>query len=327
MKMFNMTKKISAYILILTIVLGFTACEHKKKNTSSSGVVSVICDESFENILNQEIEVFEYTYPNAHIIPYYMDERSAIDSLMELKTQLIIIPHKLTAAHEAQLKLKNRRLFQQRLAVDAIALIVNKDNPIEELSMSELHDVLTGGVANWGEIWPSKLKKIQVVFDHKGSSIVKYMEDSVMHGKPFGNEVYAQNSNKEVLDMVSKNKNALGIIGVSWVTSDMKGRSMSVAEHAKELQKNDTTTLDFNDNIKVLKIRRDDQAIGYQPYQAYIFSGEYPLYRSIYVVSTAARGSLPSGFLAFMTGFIGQKIIQNTGVLPAAIQPRMVQVD
>ncbi len=322
-----MRNKILTYSILLTLLLGISSCESKKKNTSSSGIATVICDESFENILNQEVEVFEYTYPNANIIPYYMDESSAIDSLMNLSTQLIIIPHELTEAHRAKLKAKNRNLFQQRLAVDAIALIVNKDNTIEELTISELRDILTGASSRWDEIEPSKLGKIQVIFDHKGSSIVKYMEDSVLRGKPFSNEVYAQNSNKEVFDVVSKNKNAIGIIGVSWITSDMKGRTKSVAEHTKELQKNDTTTLEFNSDIKVLKIRRDDEPIGYQPYQAYIFSGEYPLYRSIYAVSTAARGSLPSGFLVFMTGYIGQKIIQNTGVLPAAIQPRMVQIE
>ena len=153
------------------------------------------------------------------------------------------------------------------------------------------------------------------------------MVDSITGGKPFEGEVYAQNSSRDVLDAVSKNKNALGLIGVSWITPDMRGRSQSAAEYYQELQKNDTTALDFNNNIKVLKVRRDDSPIGFKPYQAYIFSGEYPLYRSIYIVSTGARGSLPHGFLSFMTGFVGQKIIQNTGVLPAAIQPRMVQVN
>ncbi len=321
--------KFKSYVIAIISILIFTltACGPKPKNTYSSGLATVICDESFENVLSQEIEMFEYHYPKANIIPYYMDERAAIDSLMELKTQLIIIPHELSKAHEAQLKLKNRRLYQQRLAVDAIAIIVNKNNPLDEITVNELGDVLTGETPNWGDIAPSKLKKIQVTFDHNGSSIITYMEDSVTRGKKFGPEVYAQNSSREVLDIVSKNKSAMGIIGVSWITPDMRGRSKSAAEYSQELQKNDTTVLDFNDNIKVLKIRRDDCPIGYKPYQAYIFSGEYPLYRSIYVVSTAARGSLQNGFLTFITGFVGQKIIQNTGVLPAAIQPRMVQVE
>lgn len=322
-----MTKKFFTYTLLLSLLLGMAACGKEKKTTSSSGIATVICDESFENILNQEVEVFEYIYPKASIIPYYMDERSAIDSLMELKTQLIIIPHELSKAHATQLKLKKRNLYQQRLAVDAIALIVNKQNTLEELSVSELREILTGESTQWGDIEPSKLGKIQVAFDHNGSSIIKYMEDSILQGKPFTKEVYAQNSNKEVLDIVSKNKNALGVVGVSWVTSDMKGRTMSVAERAQQLQQNDTTTLEFNDNFKVLKVRRDDEVFGVQPYQAYIFSGEYPLYRSIYVASIAPGGSLPNSFMVFMTGYIGQKIIQNTGVLPAAMQPRMVMIE
>lgn len=322
-----MKKSVLTYAIIITLILGIVSCGKPVKNTSSSGVTTVICDEGFENILNQEIEIFEYTYPNANIIPYYLDERSAVDSLLNLSTQLIIIPRTLTEGEMNALKAKQRKAFQQRLAVDAIALIVNKENTLDELSISELRDIFTGKCTRWDEIEPSKLKDINVIFDHQNSSTVRYMKDSITGGEEFAGNVFAQNSNKDVLDIVSKNKNAIGIIGVSWITSDMKGRSMSVAEHAQQLQQNDTTTLDFNDNIKVLKIRKDDEPIGYQPYQAYIFSGQYPLFRSIYVITTGARGSLPSGFLVFMTGFIGQKIIQNTGVLPAAIQPRMVQID
>lgn len=314
--------------MLLTLVMSLSACEtNKKRSTNSSGLATVFCDESFENILSQEVEVFEYTYPKANIIPYYVDEKSAIDSLMNLKTQLIVTTQELSEAHRTQLKLKKRNLYQQRLAVDAIAIIVNKDNPIEQLSVSELRDILTGATTNWNELWPTKLKKIQVAFDHEGSSTVKYMKDSITDGKPFGKEVYAQNSNREVFDVVSKNKNVMGIIGVSWVSTNMKGRSKSLDEHVKELQKNDTTTMEFNDNIKVLEIRRDDEPFGFKPYQAYIFSGEYPLYRSIYVASIAPPGSLAHGFMIFMTGTIGQKIIQNTGVLPAAIEPRMVQLE
>lgn len=321
-----MSRKYFSYTIILALSLLAGACVRQPSNTTSSGIAMVVCDESFENILNQEVEMFEYHYPNANIIPYYVDEKSAIDSLLEMKTQLIVVPTKLNDGQQAYMKTKKRNVFQQRLAVDAVALIVNKNNTLEELSISELRDIFTGKCTRWDEIEPSKLKDINVIFDHKGSSTVRYMQDSIMKGEPFAENVYAQNSNKEVFDVVSKNKNAIGIIGVSWVTSDMNGREMSVAEHYQQLQKNDTTTLDFNDNVKVLKIRRDDEPIGYQPYQAYIFSGQYPLYRSIYVVSIAPRGSLSNGFLTFMTGFIGQKIIQNTGVLPAAIQPRIVQV-
>ena len=42
----------------------------------------------------------------------------------------------------------------------------------------------------------------------------------------------------------------MGVIGVSWVSSDMKGREHSVEELAKAVEKSDTTMLDFNHDVK-----------------------------------------------------------------------------
>ena len=325
-------------LLTLSIAAAATSmlmsCGGKKstgtEDTTTSGMTSIVCDQSFQNILNQEIEVFEFTYPNASIIPYYQDESAAVDSLLQMKTRLIVTAHELTQEQKDYLKSKNRPARTQRLAVDAIALIVNKENDIDELSMQDLRDIFTGKVMKWGEITPTKLKRdsIAVVFDGSGSSVTRYMRDSLLNGKPFIKNVYAQGSSEDVFELVSKRKNALGIIGVSWITADMKGKSEPVEQRVAKLNENDTTTIDFeNSRIKVLKVRRDDELIGYKPYQVYIYDARYPLYRSIYVTCTGPVGGLAQGFYCFLTGFIGQKIIQNTGVLPAAIQPRVVIID
>ena len=300
------------------------------EDTTTSGMATIVCDQSFQNILNQEIEVFEFTYPKASIIPFYQDENAAIDSLMQMKTRLIITAHELTDEQKEFLKSKNRPARTQRLAVDAIALIVNKENDIDELSMQDLRDIFSGKVAKWGEITPTKLKRdsIAVVFDNGGSSVTRYMRDSLLNGKPFLKNVYGQGSTEAVFDLVAKRKNAIGIVGVSWITADMKGKSEPVSQRVERLNQNDTTTIDFEDSrIKVLKVRRDDELIGYKPYQVYIYDARYPLYRSIYVTCTGPVGGLSQGFYCFLTGFIGQKIIQNTGVLPAAIQPRVVSLE
>ena len=94
-----------------------------------------------------------------------------------------------------------------------------------------------------------------------------------------------------------------------------------------DLNTNDTATIDFTNKIKVMKIRRDDQIQAFKPYQAYIYDGSYPLYRSVYVTTTEPNGSLSHGFYSFITGFIGQKIILNTGVMPAIVQPRLVSLN
>ena len=222
------------------------------------------------------------------------------------------------------LKGKKRNPKVQRIAVDAIALIVNPENPVEILSKSEISDILSGEVTDWNQIEPSKIGKINVVFDDPGSSTLKYMKDSLLQGKELGENVYAQGSNRAVFEAVKKSKNTVGVIGVSWITTDMKGVSTTIEDKAQTSASSDTTTLEFNREVKVLKIRRDDSIEAYKPYQAYIYSGQYPLFRSIYMVCASVSGTTSHGFYSFVTGFQGQKLIQMTGVLPATIQPRMV---
>lgn len=81
-------------IILLTIALsaliisGLTACQKTPTNTSTSGLATIVCDASFENIMNQEIDVFEYTTKGkANIIPYYASEKACVDSLLDLKTK------------------------------------------------------------------------------------------------------------------------------------------------------------------------------------------------------------------------------------------------
>ncbi len=308
-----------------------TSCQkysdQRKGNTSTSGLTTIMCDNSFENIIQQEINVFEYVYPEASVIPYYVSETAAVDSLLKMKTRLAVISRELTKEETEYLKANKRNPRTKRIAVDAIALIVNPENTIEILSKKEISEILSGEVTRWDQIEPSKIGNINVVFDDPGSSTVKYMKDSLLCGKDFGQNVYAQGSNKAVFEAVKKSKNTIGVIGVSWITSDMKGVSRTIEETVKSSASSDTTTLEFNHDVKVLKVRRDDSIEAYKPYQYYIYTGQYPLYRSIYMVCASVSGTTSHGFFSFVTGFQGQKLIQMTGVLPATVQPRMVEVN
>ena len=257
-------------------------------------------------------------------------------TLLEL-TQLEGKMPDLTGFHTQEVKLPQQKSFHieqkngrnyrcQRIAVDAIALITNPANDIDVLSKSEVAQILTGEISDWGQIEPSKLGKIQVVFEDNGASTVQYMRDSLMNGRPFAENVHAQGSSQKVFEAVQQNKNALGIIGVSWISADMATREMTKEERIAALEQQTTTQTSFSEGVNVLKIRYDNDPVGHQPYQAYIDDGSYPFFRSVYMISSGANGSLSHGFFTFVTSVIGQKIIQQTGIMPAAIQPRIVEL-
>lgn len=317
------------FIMAAVFAVAMTACDKKPQSTSTGGMAQIACDQTFENIMQQEIEVFEYIYPDASIMPYYVEEQAAVDSLLNLgQVKTIVVTRMLTDKEKKYLEDHKKHVKQQKIAVDAIALIVNPKNDMDEpVTRSELGRILTGQITRWDQLGPSKMGKIDVIFEHQGSSTVKYMRDSLMNGAPFGPNVFAQKSNADVFRVVSENPDALGVIGVSWVSSDLSSRTMSTEELARSLQRNDTTTTAFSEAVKVLKVRGDSALTAYKPYQAYIFDGSYPLFRSIYMITVAPGASLGHGFYSFVTGFQGQKLIQMTGILPATVRPRMVNVN
>jgi len=322
---------------ILLIVAGLmmacvlmTACgDRRPKSTSTRGIARIMCDESFQSVLEQEIAVFEYQYPEASIMPDYINEHDALDSLFNNKVDLIIISHDITQEQKKSLKKIGRGYRSRMIAVDAIAIIVNKANDIDELTLEDLSDIFTGKVKRWGEVSPTKLKNdsIKVMFDGSGTGVVNYMKEKFLNGAKFGPNVYARQSSSDVFKAVEEYKNVIGFIGVSWITSDLKSAEKPIADKYEELKNsNEVSVIDFTDRIKVMPVRGDDQIQGVKPYQAYIYSGEYPLVRTIWAIDASYNGTLDHGFYAFLTGVIGQKIILQTGILPAAEPVRYVEV-
>jgi phosphate transport system substrate-binding protein len=314
----------------LAATLSLTSCGKRTQivDTPTSGTEVVACDESFEQIFEQEIDGFEYSNPKASILARYLPENDCIDSLVNGKVRLAVTTRELTDVETDYLKSQRRTPVTDRIAVDAIAVIANPANPIEELTSEDLQLILSGEITTWDKVEPyNKSGDINVVFDYDNSSTVSAIKDKVMDGKSFGKNVFAQKSNRKVFETVSKQKGAIGIIGVSWIASDMSTIDMTAEQRAQQLEQNDTTVTSFNPDIKVLAISPKGSLQAVKPYQAYIYDGTYPLYRSVYLISVGSNGSLARGFANFVKGFAGQKLIQQTGVLPGAMHPRIVQIE
>lgn len=326
MKIRNIIATVSLALLVASCTYSGTKGGQVVRSTSPN-VAVLACDASFQNIMQQEIDVYEYINPQHSVLPLYIDETACVDSLMKGRATVAVLSRELKNTELQFLRTAGRQPHTSRIAVDAIALIVNKDNPLNEITMSELTDVLDGKFTRWHDLWPSPLGDIRVVFDHQGSSTVRFMRDSLLDGRQLGADVYAQGDNKAVFETVKNNKNAMGVIGVSWIAADMSGADMTAEERARALDNEDVTSIGFSDEVKVLKVRRDDSLESYQPYQAYILDGKYPLYRSMYMVNTGYSGTAAHGFYVFVTGWRGQKVIMSTGVLPSTVRPRVVSLD
>lgn len=327
----GMNRLIYCGVAVAAALATITGCSNYKTGEYSKGSTVVACDQTFQNIMEQEIMVFEHNYKGSSVMDLYVDENSAIDSLLkpDNNVRMAVASRPLTAEQIEYLRKQDKTVHQQAVAVDAIALIVNPGNPVSELDYQDVVDILTGKLTRWDQVSAdeARLGDIAVIFDHNGSSTTRYMADSVLAGKAFAGNIYAQKTPQEVFEKVAKSKNALGIIGVSWLHSDLSGRELSEQEMAS-LNDADSLThlLDMSTEVKVLAVSPKDKVRAYLPDQQNIFDGSYPFHRQMYLISTSVPNTVGHSFYTFVTSYVGQKIILSSGICPKLISVQIVEL-
>jgi phosphate transport system substrate-binding protein len=279
-------------------------------DTPTSGKVTIAVDEALRPIVEAQIAAFEGIYTQADIEAVYLPEQRAIAYMLADSAVLAVVTRTLTAEEKEQLQSAMIWPAETRIAEDALAVILNAANPDTLLTTEELVGVLQGKQQQWKQLdAASSLGNIQVVFDNAQSGAVRVLKDSLAEMSELPTNCFAVNSNPEVVAHVQANPNAIGIIGVSWVSDT-----------------DDSLSQQFIRDVKIAALYSSAAADYIQPHQAYLAQKFYPLQRSVYVLSREARAGLGSGFTSFMASERGQRIVLKAGLVPATMPLRIVQL-
>jgi len=302
-------------ILSVLALGGITSCSYDYKNTDgpTTGHLKIGIDDSYSLMMDSQIYTFEALYTYAKVLPTYKPEAEVIQDLMNDSIQAAVICRDLTPNEKAFFEKKQRIVTTTKIAVDALAFIVNPDNPDTNLTLATIKNIFTGATSKWNQIDKNaKEDVINIVFDNDKSCNARTISETLLDKKAFPPNTFAVKSNAEVIDYVSKNKNAIGVISVSWI-SDM----------------HDPVSQGFMKKIKVVALSDKENAGAddfKKPYQAWIYEKTYPLRRDVYFVKTGLQESLGSGFAAFVAGEKGQLIIHKMGMVAATAPVRTVHI-
>lgn len=300
-------------LLIAIIFYGCSGNSGSKEptDTPTSGEVNIVVDESFQKLFDTQIYTFESLYDNAKVHAKYLPENEALQRLINDSCKVVVMCRDLTKDERKKFEASNLFPISTKIAEDAIALLVNPENIDTTLTVEKIKSILLGTDSLWVQInEKSNLDKINIVFDNAGSANARYMQDTLLQGRSFSKNAFAVKSNPEVIDYVSKNKNALGIISVNWI-SDM----------------DDSVIQNFLKKIKVAAVAKNTISEAVKPYQAYIKTKDYPFTRDVYMINRQTRAGLGMGFVSFVAGDKGQLMILKAGLIPAIAPVRLVQIN
>ena len=303
-----------SFILLTFTGLLITCNQMGKQSTEETptrGKIRIFADESYKPIIDSEVYTFTNLYTYASITPKYKPEVDIINDFMNDSVKVIVTNKKLT---DDQIQYLRDTLVVARtttIAYDALAFIVNKANKDTLLTYNTIKDIFFGRIDTWKEInSKSNLGKINVVFDNTKSGNIRYFKEKFEIKEKLQSNFYAVNSNEEVIDFISKNPSALGIISVNWISN----------KHNPEAR-------DFISKIKVVAVSSSfDNTSYYLPVQGSIYNKTYPFTREVYLISRETFAGLGSGFISWVASEPGQRIILKSGLVPATMPIRLIQV-
>ncbi len=312
-----MKRQIGLYLFLTAAMAVMGSCMHTpqvtRTDTETSGYAVIGADECLEPVIKEELAVFLGLNPEAKIDARYVSEPELYKQLLTDSLRLIVGTQELTQPQIDSLGKMKLFVRQQRLAGDGIALIINKSNKDSLINVETVRKIMTGEITDWNKLGNGKstLGNIRVVFDNPASSTLRFVQDSITgRGTKLAPGLRALQTNEAVIDFVKKTPNALGVIGVNWI-SNMR----------------DSTQLKFKESVCVMAVGREadiNEENTYKPYPAFLNNGQYPFRRDIFIILTDLRGTLPAGFVKFAADDAGQRIILKAGLVPGTRPTREV---
>jgi phosphate transport system substrate-binding protein len=294
------------------------ACNNSGKSgvddTPTSGNLKISVDESFMPIIDSHIYTFQKLYKYAKVKAAYKPEGETVKDLLTDSARVIVLARQLTPNENKVFEKIRIRPRVNKVAIDGIAFITHPSNKDTLLAVSQIKDIFTGKITSWKQVsTQSGLGDITIVFDNNNSSTTRYVIDSINQKQPLPAQAFATKSNPALVDYVAKNPNAIGVIGVNWI-SDF----------------DDSTSIGFLKRVNVVAVGKTNNLADpdsyYQPFQGYLVQGAYPFRRDLYVISREARAGLGTGFASFVAGDKGQRIFLKSGLVPATMPVRLVSV-
>lgn len=311
--------KVKSVLLALSVAGLVATSAHAQKATDNlpeyekvsglSGNLSSVGSDTLANMMTFWAEEFKRLYPNVNMQIQAAGSSTAPPALTEGTSNFGPMSRGMKSKEiEAFEKRHGYKPTPVRVAIDALAVFVHKDNPIEGMTIAELDAVFsntrlcgaTEQVQRWGDLgltgsWGNR--DLQLYGRNSVSGTYGYFKEIALCDGDFRANVNEQPGSASVVQSVSTSLNAIGYSGIGYLTSGVKTVPLAVEEGAEYV---DATT---------------ENAL----------AGKYPLSRFLYVyVNKHPNKPLDPAtaeFLKMVLSKAGQVIVDKDGYIPL---PKMV---
>jgi len=176
---------------------------------------------------------------------------------------------------------------------DAIAVVVNLENPVNELTIQQISDIYSGKINNWSEVGGEDRPIVRLSRETNSGTHVYFLENVLRLGKKdnktfFSADTLLLPSSQGITTETSQNPNAIGYDGLGYVTPD----------------------------LKVIAVAKEPGGPYVIPSAETVNQGIYPIARDLYMYTSGQPNGEIKAYLDWIRSTEGQKIVDDLGFVP-----------
>ncbi len=269
-----------------------------------SGNISSVGSDTLANLMTLWAEEFNKFYPNVNIQIQAAGSSTAPPALAEGTANLGPMSRKMKDNEiddfEGKFGYKPTAI---PVAIDALAIFVNKDNPVEGLSLPQVDAIMSStrkcghatDISTWGQAgltgeWAAK--SIQLYGRNSVSGTYGFFKDEALCKGDFKNNVNEQPGSASVVQSITTSTNGIGYSGIGYTTSGVKAIGLARKEGEKFVEPTPENAL----------------------------SGAYPLARFLYIYVNKKPNEplapLEREFIKMVLSKAGQQVVIKDGYIP-----------
>ncbi|MCM8783608.1 MAG: phosphate ABC transporter substrate-binding protein [Candidatus Omnitrophica bacterium] len=164
------------------------------------------------------------------------------------------------------------------IAMDGIAVVVHPSNPIKGLSKKQIKDIYTGKISDWSLLGGEKGKIVVISRDTASGTYEAFNELALSKAK-VRRDALMQASNQAVASTVAKTPQAIGYVGLAYLS----------------------------DSVKAIEVE------GVPPKKETVLANKYPISRPLFMYTNGTPRGLVKEFIDFIKSPVGQKLVEEIG--------------
>jgi len=221
--------RITSLILLIGLLIGCSTPNHTTE-TSAPVETTYIENKGSDTIVNLALawaERYHLINPDISISVTGGGSGTGIAALMNGTVDIANASRSIKPEEVEAIKANGNEPVEFVIARDAIAIVINPNNPVDELTLQQISDIYSGKIKNWSEVGGEIRPIVRLSRETNSGTHVYFLEEVLRLGDKnnktfFSPETLLLPSSEGIGAEVRQNPNAIGYDGLGYVTHDMK---------------------------------------------------------------------------------------------------------